>query len=68
MGLLVSETSAWNSSLSLCLQLLNNGHKFALLQHEEFIIGRACGENIPHGFSIVCTRNIGDPDQLITSL
>ena len=45
-----------------------NGHKFALLQHEEFIIGLACREDIPDGFSIVCTRNIGDPDQLITSL
>ena len=34
-----------------------NGHKFALLQHEEFIIGLACREDIPDGFSIVCTRN-----------
>ena len=34
-----------------------NGHRFALLQHEEFIIGLACREDIPDGFSIVCTRN-----------
>ena len=32
-----------------------NGHKFALLQHEEFIIGLACREDIPGGFSIICT-------------
>ena len=34
-----------------------NGHKFALLQHEEFIIGLACRADIPDGFSIICTRN-----------